>query len=53
MSFLGHVHRRDDLKRAVLTGGVIEKKDWDRHRFTYLQSLKCTFVWFLNVLVNN
>ena len=42
MAFLGHVYRRDDLERTVLTGKIKRKRDRGQQRLTYLQSLnKC------------
>ena len=32
MSFHGHIHRNDDLKKAVLMGRVDGKRDWGRER---------------------
>jgi len=39
LSFLGHVYRKDDLERAVLTGRIKGKRDRGRQRLTYLESL--------------
>ena len=39
LSFLGHIYRKDDLERAVLTGKIEGKRDRGRQRLTYLESL--------------
>ena len=39
LSFLGHVYRKDDIERTVLTGRIDGKRDRGRQRLTYLQSL--------------
>ena len=39
MASLGHVYRKDDLERTVLTGRIQGKRDRGRQRLTYLQSL--------------
>ena len=39
LSFLGHVYRKDDIERAVLTGRIKGKRDCGRQRLTYLESL--------------
>ena len=40
MAFLGHVYRKDDVERQVLTGRVQGKRDRGRQRMTFLQSLR-------------
>ena len=39
MAFLGHVYRKDDVERQVLTGRVQGKRDRGQQRMTFLQSL--------------
>ena len=43
MAFLGHVYRKDDVERQVLTGRIQGKRDCGRQRMTFLQSLKAGF----------
>ena len=40
MAFLGHVYRKDDVERQVVTGRVQRKRDRGRQRMTFLQSLR-------------
>ena len=40
MAFQGHVYRKDDLERQVLTGRVQGRRDRGRQRMTFLQSLR-------------
>ena len=40
MAFLGHVYRKDDVERQVLTGRIQGKRDHGKQRMTFLQSLR-------------
>ena len=40
MAFLGHVYRKDEVERQVLTERVQGKRDRDRQRVKSLQSLR-------------